>query len=107
MTKRSHGDGSIDSRSQNSHRLRYRVNGHRHAVTFHGQLSDARREPRRLLRSGDTGEHVAPEKMTIAEWIGHWVKAGAPGRRRKPVGRRTVERYADLLRVHEIGRAHV
>jgi integrase len=60
MTKRSHGDGGIDPRGENAWRLRYRFNGVRHTVTFRGALSDARKELRRLIRTGDTGEHVVP-----------------------------------------------
>ena len=31
-----------------------------------------------------------------------WVAIGAPGRRQKKVGRRTIERYSDLLRCHVV-----
>jgi integrase len=71
-------------------------------VTFHGSLSAARAELRRLLRSGDTGEHVAPDKLTLGAWVEQWIAAGAPGRRRKRVGRRTLARYAELLRCHVV-----
>ena len=63
MTKRSHGDGAIDARGENTHRLRYRINGRRFTKTFHGTLTEARKELRALVRSGDTGEHVDPAKM--------------------------------------------
>jgi integrase len=82
--------------------LRYRVNRKRFTKTFHGSLADARKELRRLLRSGDTGEHVAPDKITLAQWVDQWMEAGAPGRRQKKVGRRTLERYAELLRCHVV-----
>jgi integrase len=100
MTKRSHGDGGIDTRGENTHRLRYRINGRRFTKTFHGTLTDARKELRALQRSGDTGEHVDPTKMTVANWIEQWIAAGAPGRKKKKVGQRTLERYEELLRVH-------
>ena len=68
MTKRrTYGDGRIDARGENSWRLRYRVNGQRFTQAFHGTLSEARKELRRLIRSGDVGEHVAPDKMTLAQ----------------------------------------
>src|SRR5262245_17073184 len=102
MTKRSHGDGGIDARGPNTWRLRYRTKGKRYTVTFHGSLSDARKEMRRLIRSGDTGEHVAPDKITVGMWVDQWIAAGAPGRRRKRVGRRTLERYSELLRCHVV-----
>jgi integrase len=57
---------------------------------------------RRLIRSGDTGEHIAPDKMTVKQWIDQWIAAGAPGRRKKRVGRRTLERYDELLRCHVV-----
>jgi integrase len=100
MTKRSFGDGGIDTRGENVHRLRYRVNGRRFTKTFHGTLTEARKELRALIRSGDTGEHVDPSKMTVGQWIDQWIEAGAPGRKKKRVGQRTLERYDELLRVH-------
>jgi integrase len=101
MTKRrSHGDGAIDTRGENTHRLRYRVNERRFTKTFHGTLTEARKELRALVRSGDTGEHVDPFKMTVGQWIEQWIEAGAPGRKKKRVGQRTLERYEELLRVH-------
>lgn len=99
-SKRSFGEGSIDQRAENSFRLRYRVGGRRFTVTFHGPLTDARKELRRLLREGDTGDHVEPSRLTVGSWIEEWLSAGAPGRRRRKVGERTLERYAQLLRTH-------
>jgi integrase len=76
------------------------VNGMRHTKTFHGTLSEARKELRRLVRSVETGEHVAPDKITVTSWIDEWIKAGAPGRRREKVSQRTLERYSQLLNTH-------
>jgi integrase len=98
--RRDHGDGGIDARGPDTWRLRYRVKCKRYSVTFHGSLSDARKEVRRLLKSGDDGEHIAPDKITLAAWIEQWLAAGAPGRRQKRVGRRTLDRYGQLLRCH-------
>jgi integrase len=98
--RRSYGDGGIDPRGPDTWRLRYRINSQRYCVTFHGSLGDARKELRRLIRSGDTGEHVAPDKVTLGQWIDQWIAAGAPGRRQKRVGNRTLHRYAELLRFH-------
>jgi integrase len=100
MNKRGHGDGGIDQRGEDVFRLRYRVDGKRHAKTFHGTLTEARKELRKLIRSGDTGEHVAPDKITVSQWIDQWIKAGAPGRRKKKVSQRTLERYEQLLNTH-------
>jgi integrase len=103
MTKRrSYGDGGIDARGENSFRLRYRIGKKRYAKTFHGTRAEARTELRALLRSGDTGEHVAPTKDTLAEWAEHWLSIGAPGRKKRRAGRRSVERYEQLLRGHVI-----
>ncbi|MGY3117905.1 integrase [Bradyrhizobium sp. S3.14.4] len=98
--KRSHGDGGVDQRGENTYRLRYRVGGKRHTKTFHGTLTEARKELRALVRSGDVGEHVDPSKLTVGRWIDQWIEAGAPGRKRKKVSQRTLERYEELLRVH-------
>ena len=98
--KRSYGNGGIDPRGENTWRLRYYINKKRFAVTFRGTEAEAKKEIRRLLRSGDTGEHIAPDKMTFAQWVEHWICIGAPGRRRKPVKQRTLERYAELMRCH-------
>jgi integrase len=100
--KRNHGDGGIDARGENSWRLRYRVNGKRFSKAFRGSLSDARKELRRLIRSCDTGQHVAPAKKTLAVWAAEWIAAGAPGKKRREVGSRAIERYSELLRVHAL-----
>jgi len=100
MRRRDRGDGGIDARGPDTWRLRYRIRGLRHAMTFHGSLSDARKELRRLLKSGDDGTHIAPDKITMAQWVEQWIAAGAPGRRQRKVGRRTLKRYEELLRCH-------
>jgi integrase len=99
--KRSHnGSGTIDRSGEGAWRLRYRINGQRFAVHFKGTKGEAQKELRRRLHEGDNGQHVAPDRMTSGEWIDHWISIGAPGRRKKKVGRRTLERYAELLRTH-------
>jgi integrase len=103
MTKRrDRGDGGIDQRSDNSWRLRYRLKGRRFSQTFHGTLSEARKELRRLLKSGDDGTHVAPDKITLGQWVEQWIASGAPGRRQRRVGRRSLKRYGELLRGHVV-----
>jgi integrase len=44
--------------------------------------------------------HVAPDKIKLSEWIDQWIAVGAPGRKKKRVSQRTLERYEELLRVH-------
>jgi integrase len=107
MAKRSFGDGGIDTRGENVHRLRYRHNGRRYTKTFHGTLTEARKELGRLIQSGHVGEFIAPDRVTVAQWIERWVtlnqrnEGDADGtRRRGLVNRRTLERYEELLRCH-------
>jgi integrase len=40
--------------------------------------------------------------MTVSEWAEHWLSIGAPGRKKKRAGRRSVERYEQLMRGHVI-----
>jgi integrase len=102
MTKRASGEGSVQPRGENTFRLRYRIEGLRFEKTFRGTLSEARKELRRLLKSGDDGQHIAPSKVTVEQWTTQWLQAGAPGRRRKKVSERTLERYSQLLRTHVV-----
>jgi integrase len=101
--RRTYRDGGIDQRGEKSWRLRYRVNGRRFTKTVHGTKSEAQKALRDLLHSGDTGEHVAPDKMTLGQWIDHWVSIGCPGnKRRKQVGQRSLEGYEQLMRRHVV-----
>src|SRR5215831_574845 len=90
MTKRSHGEGTILQRGENSYRLRYRVDGQRHSVTFKGNISEARKKLRELLKSGDDGTHVEPSKMTVTEFVrervNQWEASGQ-------ISARTAERH--------------
>jgi integrase len=102
MTRRTYGDGSVDQRGD-SFRLRYRVGKQRFSVTFKGTRKEAQTKLRELLRSGDTGEHVEPTKMTLAKWAQHWLSIGCPSsRHKKRVGGNSLVRYAQVLRVHVI-----
>jgi integrase len=92
---RDYGDGSIDARGKDRWRLRYRINGKRYTKTVRGSISDAKRELRSLLKSGDDGEHVAPNRITVSEWIDTWIEL-----RRHKITARTLERYAELMRLH-------
>jgi integrase len=101
--KRGFRDGGIDVRGENSWRLRYRINGRRFTKTVHGTKSEAQKALRDLLHAGDTGDHVPPDRMTLGQWIEHWISIGAPGnKRRREVGQRSIERYAELLRCHVV-----
>jgi hypothetical protein len=103
MTKRrGRGDGGIDQRGPETFRLRYRVDGKRFTKTFHGTQPEARKELRQLLGDGDAGQHVAPDKIKLSTWIEQWTAQGAPGRREKRVGRRSLQRYGELLNCHVV-----
>jgi hypothetical protein len=69
VNRRDHGDGGIDERSPGHFRLRWRVDGKRFTKSFHGSISDARKELRRLIKSADDGQHVAPTATTIANYL--------------------------------------
>jgi integrase len=98
MGKRTYGNGSIDSRGPDAHRLRYRINGERFTKTFHGTRSEANKELRRLLTSGDNGQHVAPDKVTLSSWMDQWLEIKKAAKRRL----KTVERYREILTIHVI-----
>jgi integrase len=92
---RDHGDGGIDARGKDRWRLRYRVGGKRFTKTVRGSITDAKRELRAVLKSGDDGGHVEPKHTTLGQWIDTWLEL-----RRPKLAARTLERYAELLRLH-------
>jgi integrase len=94
--KRSHGDGSIQRRGENSWRLRYYdQEGNRQAITFRGTKKEASEKLRNLLGDVDKGTHVAPAKVTLNDWAAQWITLKAAERQWK-----TVARYEDLLAKH-------
>ena len=102
-SKRGHGDGGIDARGENTWRLRYRINGRRYTKTVEGTKAQAQKALRDLLHAADAGNHIAPDKTTVGQWIEHWISIGCPGnKKRREVGQRTIERYAELLRHHVV-----
>lgn len=101
--RRAYGDGGIDARGENTWRLRYRINGKRFTKTVRGTKTEAQKALRDMLHAGDTGDHVAPDKITLGKWVDHWVSIGCPGnKRRKQVGQRSLEGYAQVLRSHVV-----
>ena len=68
--------------------------------SFKGTKREAQIECARLISEMNSGEYVETSKLTIEQWIDQWIKAGAPGRKKKKVGQRTLERYEELLNVH-------
>ena len=94
--------GTIQSRSPGSFRIRYSlgsdpVTGKRRwaTATVQGSRKDAERELTRRLRTVDTGEHVDPSRMTVADWLTLWVAST-----RTEVSPKTHERYAEIVRCY-------
>ena len=94
-SRRGWREGSIEKRGENRWRLRYRINGQGYRVNVSGSITDARRELRRLLKSGDDGQHVAPDKVTLTQWVTDWLAL-----RSGKIAARSHERYEQLLRLH-------
>jgi integrase len=99
---RARGEGTIDQRGEDCWRLRYRVAGRRFTVSFRGTKTAARTKLRELLRAGDTAQHVAPDRITVAQWIEQWISMGAPGQRQKALRAKALERYAGLMRKYVV-----
>jgi len=105
-----YGAGSIDKSGENSWRLRYRIGGRRYTKIIEGAKTEAAKELRRLLHSGDDGRHVAPDRTTLTQWIEQWIALlerrpnadTEAGRKRGLVNARSLERYAQLLRTNVV-----
>jgi integrase len=98
MSRRGHyGGGSIDPSGEGSWRIRYRISGRRYAKIVQGSKTEAAKELRRLLASGDDGKHVAQAKLTLGQWIEDWLTLKA-----RSLSGQTLDRYEDLLRKHVV-----
>ena len=51
---------------------------------FTAQNRKHRKALRDLLHAGDTGDHVAPDKMTLGQWIEHWDSIGCARQQTAP-----------------------
>src|SRR5689334_16406564 len=93
--RRDKGDGAIDRRGADVWRLRYRIDRRPYSTTFHGSLTDARKELRRLIKSGDDGTHVEPSRLTVGEFVSsrvdQWEASG-------DISARTAQRYRELVK---------
>jgi integrase len=78
-------------------RLRYRVGGKRFAKHVKGTKAEAVKELRRLLAAGDDGKHIAPNKLTVGQWIADWLAL-----KERAIKVRTYERYANMLALHVV-----
>ena len=65
-------------------------------VTVHGTKRDAERKLSEVLHQLDQGLYVEPTKLTVPEYLEHWLENYA----RTAVSPASFERYADLLRLH-------
>ena len=90
IIRRDHGDGGIDARGLDRWRLRWRVDGKRLTKSFHGSISDARKELRRLIKNADDGQHVVPTSLTIADYLRAWLDTD------RGISPKTRERYQQL-----------
>jgi integrase len=98
MTRRR--EGHIRQRSPGSWEVRYDfgvdpATGKRRiaTTTVRGDRKAAERELRRLLHTVDTGEHVDPNRMTVRQWLEHWLATV-----RAEVSPKTHERYGEIVR---------
>jgi integrase len=88
-----YGSGSIDKSGENSWRIRYRVAGQRYTKVVEGTKTEAAKELRRLLHSGDTGAHVTPDRVTLAQWVERWLAL-----KEQNIKALTFDRYTAFLR---------
>jgi integrase len=94
--------GNIKQRSPGSYRLRYEVGRDpatgervRATTTVQGTRRDAERELTKLLRAVDTNEHVDTSRMTVGEWLDHWLASI-----RTEISPKTHESYAEIVRCY-------
>jgi integrase len=92
-------NGHIRERSPGSWEIRYTfgtdpATGKRRiaTATVRGDRRTAENELRRLLRTRDTGEHVDPIRLTVAQWLSQWLKAV-----REEVSLKSHERYGEIV----------
>jgi len=67
-------------------------------LTIHGSKKDAERELRAVLTRIEGGAHVKPAKMTVREYLEHWLQDYATIN----TGPRTYEGYAGIVHAHLI-----
>src|SRR3546814_8496380 len=95
-------EGSIRQRSAGSWEIKYDLGRDPQTSkritkfkTVGGTKRDAQKELRRLLTTVDTGTHVDPGKMTVAEWLAAWLKEAKAN-----VSPTTWERYQIIVDKH-------
>ena len=63
-------------------------------MTFRGTKRKAQEELTRLLGQRNDGSYVEPTKMTVAQYLNHWLEADIDRR----VAARTAARYREMSR---------
>jgi integrase len=97
-------NGNIIQRGEGSFLIRYSTGNDpltgkriRVNVTFKGNYKEAQAEMRRLLRTLDTNEHVAPNKIKTSDFLNQWLETI-----KSKVSPRTFHRYAEIVTLHLI-----
>ncbi len=90
-----YGSGTIAPSGKGSWCVRYRIGSERFSKTVKGSRTEAARELRNLLKTGDDGAHVAPSKMTFAQWAPQWLALKA-----RSIEGQTFDSYQNLLDKH-------
>jgi len=94
--------GTIMQRSFGSFRLRYSIGRDpvtgkrlRATTTIEGTRREAERELTRLLRAADTNQHVDTARMTVGQWLDHWIDSI-----RTEISPKTHESYGEIVRCY-------
>jgi len=95
--------GHIRRRGERSWELKFDIGADpvtgKRRIRFHsfkGTKRDAQAELTRLMAGADAGNYVDPSKTTLAEYLDRWERDWAAVN----VGRKTAERYGELLKHH-------
>src|SRR5262249_9494649 len=103
---REQGQGHLQQRGKNSWRLKFDVGrdaeGKRLSryVTFRGTKREAQAELTRLLNRRNEGTYVDPTKMTVGEYLEHWLAVDIDRR----VAAKTATRHRQIVRNNIIPR---
>lgn len=104
---RDQGQGHISQRGKQSWRLKFDlgrdpVSGKRLSryVTFKGTKREAQAELNRLLNRRNEGTYIDPTKMTVGEYLEHWLNVDIDRR----VAAKTATRHRQIVRNNIIPR---
>jgi hypothetical protein len=104
---RNQGQGHIRQRGKRSWELKFDlgrdpVTGNRTSryVNFQGTKREAQAELNRLLNRKNEGTYVDPTKMSVAEYLEHWLSVDIDRR----ISAKSAERYRGIVRYQIIPR---